>query len=510
MAGGLRPEEGRRSLAAASGLSFAGAAFSALFGFLLTVVLGRSFGAAGAGAVLQGAGAFTIALGVAKLGLDTTAVWLLPRSRREDPGAVRGTVRGLLVVGLAAGLVVAGVLAVASPLLFGDPDVARTVRSAMWFLPAAVVTTVALAATRGLGGVGAYVLLNQVAVPGLRPVLVLAVGALGGGALAATVTWAGVLGVAAVPALVVAWTRVRRLETLTGAEVRGLERAVIVQAVRFTLPRAVSSAIEQAQQWLDVVIVGVLAGPAAAGVYGAATRFVNAGMIPSTSMRIVVAPQFSAALHQRDYAAAQDAYRTTTAWITVLSAPLYVMLWLYGGTALSLLGEGFRDGAVLLGVLSIGAMISSTTGNVQSMLLMSGRSGWVAANKTIVLVVFVMGLAMAVPQYGAMGAAVVWSAAYAVDAVLAMVQVSRLVGIRLDAHQSLVSLAVGVVPFALAGLVGRLWLGDSVRGLLVGASLGTLLYVAAVWLVRRRLDLGEVLLIVRRRGGRGTSDEEVA
>lgn len=509
MARAMRPEEGRRSLAAASGLSFIGAAFSALSGFLLTVVLGRSFGAAGAGTVLQGAGAFTIALGVAKLGLDTTAVWLLPRSRRDDPGTVRGIVRGLLVVGLAAGLVVAGVLAAASPVLFADPDVAGTVRGAMWFLPAAVVTTVALAATRGLGGVGAYVLLSQVAVPGLRPVLVLAVGALGGGALAATVTWAGVLGVAAVPALVVAWTQIRRLEVRTGAQVRGPERALIVRTGRFTLPRAVSSAIEQAQQWLDVVLVGALAGPAVAGVYGAATRFVNAGMIPSTSMRIVVAPQFSAALHRQDFATAQDAYRATTSWITVLSAPLYVMLWLYGGTALSLLGEGFRGGAALLGVLSIGAMISSATGNVQSMLLMSGRSGWVAANKAIVLVLFVTGLVLAVPQHGATGAAVVWSAAYVVDAVLATVQVSRLVGIRLDARRSLVSLAVGVVPFVLAGLVGRLWLGDSVRGLLVGASLGTLLYATTIWLVRERLDLGEVLLIVRRRGGQGASDEEV-
>lgn len=479
-------------------MSFVGSAVSAVAGFLLTVVLGRSFGRADTGVVLQVIGTFTIALGVAKIGLDTTAIWLLPRSRKDDPGAVRGTVRGLLGAGVLTGAVVAGALALAAPLMFDD-DVASALRGALWFLPAAVVATVALAATRGLGGVGPYVLLGQIAVPGLRPVLVLVAGALGGGVLAASVTWAGVLGVVALPAAWVLARQVRGLETATGAVPRPLERATVLHAGRFTLPRAVSSAIELAQQWLDVVLVGVLAGPAAAGVYGAATRFTNAGMIPSTSMRIVVAPQFSEALHRDDRASAEQTYRLTASWIILSSAPIYVLLWLFGGTMLSLVGPEFRSGAELMGVLAIGATIFFCTGNVQSMLLMSGHSGWVAVNKAVVLTVLVAGLLVAVPRWGALGAAMVWSLSYATDAALASFQVSRLVGVNLQLRSVLLSLTAGAVPVALAAGAARWWFGDTLLGLAVGATMGVVVLAGVAWSLRRPLELDQALVLVRRR-----------
>ena len=54
-----------------------GAAASAALGFAFSLLLARGLGADGAGVVLQAIGCFTIALGLARLGLDTTAVWLL-------------------------------------------------------------------------------------------------------------------------------------------------------------------------------------------------------------------------------------------------------------------------------------------------------------------------------------------------------------------------------------------------------------------------------------------------
>ena len=499
-----------RSLAAASGVTFVGAVISALAGFLFTVALGRSLGSTDTGVVLQVVGTFTIGLGLAKFGLDTTAIWLLPRSRVDDPAAVRGTVRGLLGVGLVAGAAVAGGLALLGPLMFTD-EVSDALRGSLWFLPAAVITTVALAATRGLGGVGPYVLIGQISVPGLRPLAILVIGALGGGALAASVTWAGILGLAALPTLWVVASQVRRLERSADVAPSRLNRATVLHAGRFTVPRAVSSAIELAQQWLDVVMVGVLAGPAAAGIYGAATRFIGAGMVPSTSMRIVVAPQFSSFLHRGDRAGAQQVYRVTARWIILLSVPIFVLLWLFGGTVLSLVGPDFRAGGALLGVLAIGATVFVCTGNVQALLLMSGRSGWVAVNKAIVLTVLVTGLVLAVPEWGTTGAAAVWSLAYVTDAVLASIQVSRLVGIRLELGKVAVALTAAAIPFGLAGVAGRFWFGDQLPGLAVGAGAGLALFTATVWLLRRPLELDRALALLRRRGpSNGSESKESA
>ncbi|NCT92597.1 oligosaccharide flippase family protein [Cellulomonas sp. APG4] len=500
-----------RSLAAASGASFVGAMVSAGAGFLLTLVLGRTLGPGGAGVVLQTIGVLTIAVGVGKVGLDTTAIWLLPRTRADEPAAVRGVVRGLLVAGFCASLVVAGVLALLAPWLFAGPgsaQVLEAVRATAWFLPAAVVATVGLAATRGLGGIGPYTLIGSIAVPGSRPLLVLVVGALGGGAVAAAVSWVAVLAVALVPVALVLRSRVRRVERAAdvGAALP-LERAVVVRAARFTLPRSLSSAIELAQQWLDVILVGALAGPAAAGVYGAATRFVAAGMVPSTSLRVVVAPQFSAALHAGDTGTAEDVYRRTTSWIVLLSLPVYALLALFGGTVLSLLGPEFRAGAALLPVLGAGAAISVMTGNVQSLLLMSGRSGWVAVNKAVVLAVLVIGLVAAIPLLGLPGAALAWAVAATTDAALASTQVSRLLRIRLELGVLATAFGASAVPYLVAGGVARWWLGDSVEGLVVGAAVGSVLFVAATWALRGRLDVQGAFRLLRRRGG-GTPREE--
>lgn len=493
-----------RTLAAASGASFVGAVFSAVSGMLFIVVLGRVLGTTGAGVVLQAIGVFTIALGVAKLGLDTTAVWLLPRTRGDDPAVIRGVVRGLAGVGFVTGVLVAVAVAVAVPILLpteGSAEVVHAVQAMAWFLPASVVTTVGLAATRGLGGIGPYTVIGNIVVPGLRPVLSLALGALGGGILAVATAWAAVLAAAAVPVAYVLFRQIRGIEV--GERVqrpRPLDRPLVVRAARFSLPRALSSGIELAQQWLDVVVVGALAGPAAAGIYGAATRFIGAGMVPSTSMRLVVAPQFSSALHRGDRGQAQGVYRRTASWVVLLSTPIYVLLSLYGGTVLSVLGPGFAVGAPLLAVLSVGATVFFMTGNVQSVLLMSGRSGWVAANKAIVLVVLVVGLLALVPRVGVIGAAVAWSLATSVDALLASLQVSSRVGIRLEPRSILLALAVAGVPFLLTGGGLRLWLGDTAPALILGAMGGTLLLLPVCWWARRPLELEGVFRLLRRRG----------
>lgn len=490
------------SLVRSSGVSFAGALVSAAAGLALVVVLGRVLGAAGAGVVMQAIAVFTISLGVAKFGLDTTAVWLLPQARSDAPSTVRGIVGGLLAAGFVAGLLVAAAVALLTSWIFDGPgssQLSDAVRVVAWFLPAAVVATIGLAATRGLGGIGPFTLIGNVAVPGLRPVAVLAVGALGGGAGAAVVAWAAVLAASAVPVLAVLARRIKRVERQgTRAGSRRLHRATATRAGRFALPRAAASSIELAQQWLDVVVVGALAGPAAAGVYGAATRFVGAGMIPSTSMRLVVAPQLSTALHRGEISTAEDVYRRSSSIIVLLSAPIYVTLALFGGTVLALLGPEFVTGAPALAVLCVGATVFIMTGNVQSVLLMSGRSGWVAVNKTVVLMVLIAGLVILVPVAGLVGAAVAWSASMVVDAALASLQVDRLVRVRLDARRVLLSWAVAGGTFLAIGAVFRSLLGDSVAGLALTVAGGPLAVVAACVLARGPLGLETAVQVLRR------------
>ena len=71
----------------------------------------------------------------------------------------------------------------------------------------------------------------------------------------------------------------------------------------------------QGTRWQGVastvfLLVGLLAGDAASGIYGGAIRFIQAGMVVDTALRVVVSPQFSKLLHQGKTKELRDLYST--------------------------------------------------------------------------------------------------------------------------------------------------------------------------------------------------------
>ncbi len=494
------------AVARSGALALVGAVVSALMGFAFTITLGRTLGPAGAGVVLQAVAAFTIALAVGRFGLDTTAVWLLPRLADENPARLRAGLTGLLLPALGLGVVAGlGLAAIAATY----PPQQRELTLALWgmagFLPLAAVMTVGLSATRGLGGVRPFVLINSIAVPTARPALVLAITALGLGSVAVAISWVAPTVLAVVVTLWLLRRRVRRAERRAGdPPVDAWPDRGLVRRIRgYALPRSVSTVLEQGLLWLDVVLVGVLAGQAAAGVYGTASRLVAAGLVLSTALRIVVAPQYSRSLGRGDVPAAQRLYTMTTSWIVLGSLPVPILFSLFGGTWLGLFGPGFQDGSLALGLLCVGLAGVLLAGNIQSMLLMSGRSGWVAVNKGLALLVTLGLLVILVPWLGIEGAAIAWSVGALVDTGLATWQVQRLIGVTVAGSDVGVAVLVATVGFGLPALVSRLLLGDTWTALLIGTVVGGAVWAGASAWLRERLHLHGVLMMVQRRRSEG-------
>lgn len=492
---------GDGSLSRNGALSFAGAVTSALMGFVLTVVVARTLGTEGAGTVLQAIGIFSIVHVVAQSGLDTTVIWLLPRLVGTEDRSVRGAVVGLLCTAGALGLAAAAAL-------WGIGELFQPARAALgeclqllaWFVPFAPLMTVALAATRGLGGVRPFVLVGSVGVPVARPVLVLLATFGSTSALAASVAWAAPLPLAAGVGVLIALRLVARHERATGVSGARLPDQALRGRIRtYAVPRVISTTLEQCMIWLDVVLVGILAGPAAAGVYGAASRLVGAGLILNTAMRIVVAPVYSKALGRGDTITVRSLYLTTTTIIVLCSTPIYIFLAAFGSTVLGLLGEGFRDGATSLLILSLALVVVLLTGNIQSLLLMSGRSGLAALNKAVALSVQVTGIVLLVPVLGIEGAALGWAAGMLLDAGLAAYQVQRHTGVRVGGVRIALASAVAVASCGTAAVVGRVLLGDTVEGLLVAVASGAICWGMLTLMLRRRLQITDVRTLLRHR-----------
>lgn len=485
-----------RRTARDSGLSFAGAVVSGLAGFALSLALGRTLGPTGSGIVFQMISAFTIAGAVARFGLDTTAVWLLPKLRSDATGRVRRAVGILLLGSLATGIVTALALWAVVPVIAPASEQLRTLLSvATLFLPVFSVMTVALAVARGMGRIREYVLIGSVGLPVTRLAAVSVGAAFSASAVVAGSLWLAALPLAAVAAIFAVARLVRGYPRETTPHTRELLRTVS----GYSGPRVIAATIEQALLWLDVLIVGILAGPAAAGIYGVVSRLVQAGTIPSTSMRVVVAPQFSGLLHRGERAALAELYGRSAQWIVLMSIPAYVVLSILGTPFLALFGPGFASGTTALAIMCVGATVWACTGNVQALLLMSGRTGWAAINKVIALTVSLTLLFTLVPLWGIVGAAVAWTVTMSLDAVLALIQVTRGTGVRLDFRGIGAALVVGGLAAAVPSAAARIFLGDSALALVVGLMASVACWAAALYVTRRRFALNVATEIFTRR-----------
>lgn len=485
--------------ARSSGLSFVGSLASAVAGFVLSLVLARLLGPSGSGLVFQMISVFTIASAVAKLGLDTTAVWLLPRLATDRRDDVRRAIV-LLVLGAFAGGIVTGLIVLAiAPLVGGGSDELVTLmRIAAAFMPLSSVATVGLAITRGLGGIRDYVLIGSIGLPVGRLAAVYVAASFAATALVAGAAWLLML----VVILLLSLLAVRRtISRFPKASRDSASRSVLARRIAlFSAPRTLSSAIEQALLWLDVLIVGLVAGPAAAGVYGVVSRLVQAGTIPSTSMRIVVAPQFSRMLHQDRRTELSELYTRTAQWIVLFSMPIYVLLATLAEPILRIFGPGFEAGVIALAIMCVGAAVSAAAGNVQSLLLMSGRSGWAAINKVVVLAVSVTLLLTLVPLWGIVGAAVASTVSISLDAIMATIQVRMGAGVRFGIGPVLLAVLISGGATAVPAVLARTLLGNSFIALAVGGVGAFAVLCLVLFFTRRRFALdGMRTLLARKR-----------
>ncbi|MEU7804102.1 lipopolysaccharide biosynthesis protein [Micromonospora arborensis] len=460
-----------RSSVRTSAAGLAGAAANGLLGFLLVVVITRGYGTVGSGAFFTAVGIVTVTAAVCALGAETGLIWMLPRRRlggrgdaaRVLPVAFLPPLAAAVVVGL-AGVFAAGALG--PRLLDAGAGGAPLIVASFAAVPLVVAMTLLLAVVRCVRPIRAYVGVQSVLVPVARPALVGVAALAGGGVLVGLTGWLlpAALAVGVCLALVVGPLGVGR-----GAALRP-ERADWSTFWRFALPRAASAAIDASAVWVGVLLTSVLAGQADAGVFGAVGRYILAGQLAMQGLRVAVSPQLSRLLGRGERAAAAAVHRQLTSWALVLSWPVYLLLAVFGLGFLELFGPEFTAGATAMTVLALAMLVNTGVGNVQSLLLMGGRSGLHLTATVIGLLATVsLGLWL-IPGYGVTGAAVAWAAGIATENLTAFGCARAVLGQPLVDATLLRAAAGVVVGVGAAALAGVLAGGRGLPGLLVALS----------------------------------------
>lgn len=157
---------------------------------------------------------------------------------------------------------------------------------------------------------------------------------------------------------------------------------------------------------VDIIFVGLLVAPAAAGIYFNAFRTAGLLTLFMFAITLVVAPMVARHYHAGEMRKAQ-AITALCAWAGfVFSLVVFAGFLLFGEQILGLFGEGQEQGKLILILLSVGLLVDAATGPSRIVLMMTGHERqYVRIFGSIVVAGMVAQLAV-IPVFGLVGAAV--------------------------------------------------------------------------------------------------------
>lgn len=177
------------------------------------------------------------------------------------------------------------------------------------------------------------------------------------------------------------------------------------QLFRESLPVFAVRCASLTMRYSNVLLVGSLAGPAAAGAYFAAERLAQLASIPQ-SVVSSVNQQSMAAAHATQNAAGLQKITTQSAhgslWPTLL---IGVGLTVLATPLLQMFGDDFPTARVALIALAVSNVIGVALGPAQDVLIMTGRQKRIPYIMMICAAVHLGALCLLVPSFGALGAA---------------------------------------------------------------------------------------------------------
>lgn len=181
----------------------------------------------------------------------------------------------------------------------------------------------------------------------------------------------------------------------------------------------------------DVLIVGLVLGPAAAGVYALALKTATLSGLVFQGVNLAMSPTISHAYARQNKPEMQEALRLGARLSFWPSLVLTSGLVLCSNDVMQLFGPGFEVGATALVVLAAGRLLNAVTGPVGMVLNVTGHERLSARVYGAAAVLQVALDVVLIPRFGITGAAIAATAAMASWNVALYVLVVRRLQMRL-------------------------------------------------------------------------------
>lgn len=284
----------------------------------------------------------------------------------------------------------------------------------------------------------------------------------------------------------------------------------IREILAYTVPLLSTDAVYLALNTLDAIVVGAFHGVDAVAALRVVGPLAGLNQLVATSFALLFTPAAARFFARSDRSGMDELYWQTTIWIAVLSFPIFAATFALAEPMTTLLyGERYASSAAILSVLAVGRYVDAALGLNGLTLRVWGNIRFVVIANVVAAILDIVLLALLVPPFGALGAALATAGTLVVFNVVRQVFLWRFTGVRaFDPAQSAVYATIGLAAVAL--LVFQV---ATDLPLPVGLALAAGASLAVLLVGRDRLRVGETfpelgrLPLVRRLAGvpsRGT------
>lgn len=181
---------------------------------------------------------------------------------------------------------------------------------------------------------------------------------------------------------------------------------------RIAAPLMIGGLAQMALTRIDIIMLGAMTDPSTTGIYVAASRLAMISGIVLIGVNTIAAPLLAKAYQGGRIEEFFWIFRRSVVWSTAGAVPVIMLLLLVPGLLLGLFGPGFESGADLLRVLALGQFVNAVTGSVGFALIVSRHEKAFAVSTISMMLLNIVGNFIAIPTYGAIGAA--WVSAVSV------------------------------------------------------------------------------------------------
>jgi O-antigen/teichoic acid export membrane protein len=177
-----------------------------------------------------------------------------------------------------------------------------------------------------------------------------------------------------------------------------------------SLPMWAAAFLDASSQYLDVILLGLVLSPVAAGGYFVAARLANVFAMIAGGMANYSATPIASLFFTGHHPELQRSLRMVSLAVAALVVAGLAVIFVGGDLLLMIFGKSYVDQHGILVVLSIGTAVAALGGPAMYVLLLTGHEALYSRVVVIGLVLRVVALVVLAPRFGAIAAAFSWSA----------------------------------------------------------------------------------------------------